>query len=323
MKLMNKQKGVTLQMKKKTLPILAILSCLLWGSAFPVLKNTYRVLNMDANDTYSKVQLAGLRFMLAAIIIFVIYIIMYKKLPTLTFKDLKWYLLLGLFQTTLQYYFFYNGLAHTSGVKGAVLASSGTFFVVILAHMAYTDDRITWNKILGLAFGFLGIIVINMNNISSGSELFNITFRGEGFLIMAGFVSAIGTILAKNITKGRNPFIVTGGQMLMGSIVLLVVGTVGTHGEIIRFNSEALGLYVYSAFLSAIAFSIWYYLLMKFKATEVTMYKFLIPIIGAVLSVVFVAGETFNPYIIVGLICASAGIYIVNRKKVAIKGKRV
>ncbi|MCT4596734.1 MAG: DMT family transporter [Vallitalea sp.] len=300
-------------MNKKTLPILALISCFLWASAFPVLKITYELLNMNSNDIYSKVQLAGYRFLLAAIIIFVIYMIIYKKLPKFSLKDFKLYLLLGLFQTTLQYFFFYNGLANTSGVKAAVLSSSGTFFVVILAHIVYTDDKITFNKIIGLLSGFIGIIVINMDNIGSTSDFFNISLMGEGFLICAGLVSAIGTILAKNIMKGRNPFIVTGGQMLMGSIILLIVGLIGNGGQVIEFNSKAFSLYVYSAFLSAIAFCIWYYLLRKFKATEVTIYKFLIPILGAILSVLFIREETFNKYIIVGLLFASGGIYIVNK----------
>jgi drug/metabolite transporter (DMT)-like permease len=297
------------------MPILAIFACLLWGSAFPVLKITYKSLNMDANNIYEKVQLAGLRFLLASIIIFIIYKIVYKKIPRLSMKDLKGFLILGLFQTAFQYYFFYNGLANTSGVKGAVLTSCGTFFVVIFAHIVYKDDKITINKLLGLLFGFLGIIIINIEDVNAGSELMNVTFRGEGFLVMAGLVSAIGTIVAKKITKNTNPFIVTGGQMFIGSCVLLIAGTLGTNGEIIEFNNQAFVLYIYSAFLSAIAFSIWYYLLMKYKATEVTIYKFLVPIIGSVLSVLFLKEETFNIYIIAGLLCASAGIYIVNRKK--------
>lgn len=302
-------------MNKKILPIFAIIACLLWGSAFPVLKITYELLHMESGDIYSKVQLAGYRFLLASIIIFVIYMIIYKKFPKFSLKDFKLYALLGLFQTTLQYFFFYNGLANTSGVKAAVLSSCGTFFVVILAHIFYKDDKITLNKMAGLLLGFIGIIIINMDSIGGSSELLDVTFMGEGFLIITGIVSAIGTILAKNTMKGRNPFIVTGSQMLIGSIILLVIGLVGNSGQVIEFNSKAFSLYVYSAFLSAIAFCIWYYLLRKFKATEVTMYKFLIPIIGAVLSVLFIREETFNKYIIVGLLFASLGIYIVNRGK--------
>lgn len=300
---------------KKMMPMLAIFACILWGSAFPVLKNTYRLLNMDGGDIYEKVQLAGMRFLLAALMIGVVYVWQNKKWPKLSWKDLMWFLLLGLFQTTLQYFFFYNGLANTSGVKAAVLSSCGTFFVVILAHFYYTNDRISIRKLLGLLFGFGGIVVINLNKIGGGSSLFDMTFRGEGFLVMAGLVSAIGTLLAKGITKDRNPVLVTGGQMFLGSIVLLIAGTVGTGGQVISFNKDAALLFVYSAFLSAVAFTIWYQLLRSFKATEVTMYKFLIPVFGAVLSVIFIQAESFNPYILVGLLCASAGIYIVNRKK--------
>ena len=61
--------------------------------------------------------------------------------------------LLGLAQTGLQYYFFYNGVARVSGIKGAILNAVGNFFVVIVAHFIYKDDRLNFGKLLGLVAG--------------------------------------------------------------------------------------------------------------------------------------------------------------------------
>ena len=64
-------------------------------------------------------------------------------------EDLPFLIRLGLLQTTLQY-FFYIGLANTSSVKSSILNSLGTFFIVVVSHFLYQDDRLNLNKTIGL-----------------------------------------------------------------------------------------------------------------------------------------------------------------------------
>lgn len=53
--------------------IIAIFCSLLWGSAFPVLKISYQELHMAPDDTMAKIVFAGMRFLIAGIIILVFY----------------------------------------------------------------------------------------------------------------------------------------------------------------------------------------------------------------------------------------------------------
>ncbi len=39
--------------------------------------------------------------------------------------------------------------------------ATGTFFSVLLAHYIYKNDRLTFNKIIGCALGFAGVMVVN------------------------------------------------------------------------------------------------------------------------------------------------------------------
>src|SRR5699024_11173310 len=112
-------------------------------------------------------------------------------------------LMLGLAQTGLQYYFFYNGVAVVSGIKSAILNSVGNFWVVIFAHFIYTNDRLNMGKILGLIAGFAGIVIVNWQPQTTIGWVFS--FRGEGFLVLAGLTSAVGTFWAKSLSKTLNP----------------------------------------------------------------------------------------------------------------------
>lgn len=306
---MNTKKYLT---QKYYVIFIALLCSTLWGSAFPVLKVSYKELNIAASNLNARIILAGIRFLLAGLILFTILTIFMKKSIKVNRKQFRSLIVLGLFQTTLQYFFFYNGLGHTTGMKGAILSSTGNFFVVIIAHFIYANDKINYNKIFGLILGFLGIIVANLGKSSFN---LNFTFSGEGFLIISSIMGALGTIFAKNIAKDIHPFVATGWQMFIGSIMLLSIGFINPNAATLHFNNKALILLVYSSFLSATAFSLWYSLLKYNKAGEITIYRFAIPVSGALLSTIFIPGEKFTINLILSLFLVALGIMSINYKK--------
>ena len=183
--------------------------------------------------------------------------------------------------------------------------------MVVLAHFVYVDDRLDWRKIIGLITGFAGIVLIN-----SGQHFtFDFKWQGEGFMILSGLVSAIGTILAKRISKEVHPFVLTAWQMLLGSLLLIAVGLPGLKPHAMVFTNKALLLLFYSAFLSATAFSLWYAILKYNKAGEISVYKFMTPVSGAILSALFIPGErlTLNMFMALGLV--ALGVIIVNYQR--------
>ena len=48
--------------KKYYVAIIAIFCSILWGSAFPVLKVSYKEIGLSSDDLYGKVVFAGMRF---------------------------------------------------------------------------------------------------------------------------------------------------------------------------------------------------------------------------------------------------------------------
>lgn len=291
----------------------ALLCSILWGSAFPVLKLSYNELGFSPDDTHARLVFAGMRFFLASMFLFVTLKIVIKHSLKIPSKKIFFKLfVLGIFMTLLQYFFFYNGLAHTTGAKGAVIISSDTFFVILFAHFVYHDDRMNWNKILGLAAGFAGVIIINL-----GREGLDFEFNpfGEGFIILAAAAGATGSIYAKRLAKDVHPFFLTAWQMFMGSILLILSGLTGLKPGTLNFTPAAWGLYIYSAFLSAAAFSLWNSLLKYHKAGEISIFRFMTPVSGAILSFIFIPGETFNVNVLSALFLVSLGIILVHYRK--------
>jgi len=288
---------------------IAIFCSILWGSAFPVLKISYVELGIALDDLAAKIVFAGMRFLLSAIILLGMMMIINRKKLKLRVTYIPYVFTLGILSTSLQYFFFYNGLSNTSGMKAAILSSSGIFFVVLLAHFIYKNDQLDFRKLVGLVVGFSGIILANWGaNFTLQFSLF-----GEGFLLMSGLVSAFGTFLAKRLSMDIHPFALTGWQMLFGSIILLAVGTPNLKEGAMSFTPFATGLLVYAACLSAAAFALWFSLLKYHKAGEISYYKFVVPIAGAILSSVFLPSEQFSLNVLLALCLVSSGIVFVNR----------
>lgn len=295
--------------------LIALFCAVLWGSAFPVLKVSYLELGIQPDDRSAIIVFAGVRFFLAALLIYLIVVLGFRQSPKVRGRVLPQLLLLGILQISLQYFFFYNGLAHTSGMKAAVLSSASTFFVVVLAHFVYKNDRLDYRKVIGLITGFAGIVFIN-----SGQDFsLEFSWQGEGFMIFSGLASALGTILAKRISQEVHPFILTAWQMLLGSLLLIAAGLPGLRPHALNLTPTALILLVYSAFLSAAAFSLWYAILKYNKAGEISVYKFMTPVSGAILSALLIPNEQLTFNMLGALLLVALGIIVVNHQS---KGRK-
>lgn len=296
--------------KKWVVISIAVFCAILWGSAFPVLKVGYTELQMDPHDTIAKIVFAGMRFMLAGLILLIGILFVNRKALLVTRRQVPVLIIFGVVQTALQYYFFYNGLAKTSGMQGAILISSGTFFTVLLAHFFYRNDRLNWQKAIGLIAGFAGIIVANW-----GQELkLSFELTGEGYMILAALTGAVATIMAKEMAVGIHPFALTSWQFIIGAGLMLLIGVPKMGENAMQFTPLGWGLLIYSAVLSAVAFALWYSILKYNKAGEISMYKFITPVSGAILSAMFIPGEALSLFILGALALVAIGIIAVNYK---------
>ncbi len=300
---------------KLKLVLLAAVCCLLWGTAIPTLKTLYTQMAIPSTDMYSKLVLAGIRFLMAGTLIGVFVLMRDKRIMVLKGKQWRDALIFGLLNTTLQYMFFYVGVGNTGAIKGVLIDTSKPMMVVVMAHLFIKDDRITRNKILGLLVGTIGIIVANIDKISTGGIEASLSFTGEGFLIISSLAYSAAVIFGKHVMKVIPSTILNMYQMILGAIILLVMGLIGTGGYHLHFTPLAVILLVYSAFLSAIAFVLWYSLINQYSASSVSVYAFLVPVFGSIFSSILFPEEHLSLLVLASLVLMSIGIWLVNRVK--------
>ena len=294
--------------KKKNILILAIFCTLLWGSAYPALKIGYELFAIDTADVFGKIAFAGYRFTISGLLVLLFHGAIYKKLPFPKGKELLQIVFLGLMLTS----FFYVGLANTTGVNGAILNGTGTFFSVVLAHFFYQDDKLNAPKAVGTLIGFVGVVLISL----TGQTRFHLQFNvlGDGLIILAAFVNSLGFIYSKKLSQGMNTVALTGYQLLFGG-AFLVVAALMNGSPLQGFTPASTSLLMYLSFLTAAAFSIWTTLFKYNAVSSISLYKFLIPIFGALLSALILGESLFRWTNLTALILVSLGIYTVNCSK--------
>lgn len=289
--------------------LLATLCCLLWGSAYPAIKNGYALFGILQEDIPGKLVFAGYRFLLAGLLLLVLAAALGKPLFRISPRQQGQLLLLGLTQTSVQYVFFYIGLAYTTGVRGSILNSTTTFFSVLLAHLIYHNDRLSPRKALGCLAGFAGVTVVNFG---AGLLDFEFTLLGEGFIVLAAFVLSAASIYGKRISQNMDVMVMTGYQLALGGAVLLA-GGYAAGGELTGFTPASTALLVYLALLSSAAFALWSLLLKYNPVGMVSVFNFLVPVFGSGLSALFLDESIMEWKNLLALVLVCGGIWLVTR----------
>ncbi len=289
----------------------ALLCTALWGSAVPGVKSGYALFAIAGDDVPAKLFFAGLRFAIAGLLVLAL-VLLRREAPLLPKRD-AWPGILALSgaQTILQYIFFYLGLGNTTGVRGSVLSATSTFFAVFAAHIAFRDDRMNLRKAMGCALGFAGVLVI-LSGAGLGGQ--GVKFTGEGFMLISALGQGLGAGISRKITPGRDPMVITGWQLTFGGLVLLALGLAGGGAGRVAVTAGSLVLLGYLALLSATAFTVWTMLLKYHPVGKVTVYMFLIPVFGSLLSAIVLQESVFTIRNLCALLLVCAGIATVNRK---------
>lgn len=288
---------------------LATLCCLLWGSSYPAIKTGYALLGITQQDIPSKLVYAGYRFLLAGIGVALAAWLLQRKFPLPPRAQFRQVFLLGIAQTSLQYVFFYIGLAYTTGVRASILNATTTFFSVLLAHFLYKDDLLSARKAFGCALGLAGVLAVNADARLLGG---GVTLQGEGFIVLAAFVLSAASIYGKRLSQHMDAMTMTAWQLAIGGLVLLVAGY-AAGGSLGRLNLASSVLLLYLALLSAVAFTLWSMLLKHNPVGLISMFAFLVPLFGAALSGIWLHEEVLTWTNLAALVLVCGGVLLVTR----------
>ena len=214
-------------------------------------------------------------------------------------------------QTLINYILFYLGMDLVPGALGAVIVGSQPLVTSVVAAMMHKEDKLTRPKVITIIFGISGVILI-----SAGRQAFKmgtaIEFLGVILILIANIATATSNVLVSLKSKGINPFVLSSASLGTGGVLiyLLSIPIEGTAHPAMPLEYW-LDL-IWLSFMSAFAFSVWFKLLQRpgVKVSELNLWKFIIPVVGAVLSWLIVPGENPEWLTITGMIIIAGSLIL-------------
>lgn len=288
----------------KSTTFLAIFASWLWSTAFVGVK--------IGLEYHSPLQFAGLRFFISGLLL-----LLFFGKPRVFLREIRkqpvFVLLIALLQIFLQYAFFYLGLDLVPSALGAMLIGASPLFIAVVAHFSLANDRMTFWKMFSIAIGVLGIVVITLGR-SNAEVRGEYEWLGILFLIMNNLFSGFSNVLIVKRSKGMPAWVLSGGSLMIGGLALFLVSLPVeglASGPFPRDYYLALG---WLSFLSAAAFTIWFSLIKRpgVKVSELNVWKFLIPVSGAILSWVLIAEEQPDWISVTGMLIIASSLVVLN-----------
>ena len=116
----------------------------------------------------------------------------------------------------------------------------------------------------------------------------------------------------KEYTKKEDPVILSGYQFIAGGMIMTFAGLL-MGGRLETVTTRGVIDIVYLAFVSAVAYSVWGILMKHNPVSRVSVYGFLTPIFGVIMSIILLKeGAGFGLLHLTALVLVCVGIIIVN-----------
>ncbi len=281
--------------------VMAFFIVVLWGLNFVALK--IAVLSLPP------IFLAGLRFLLISIPW--IFFVEKPKVSKRQFITLP--ITLGVLQYSLLYYGMSTGL---SAGLSAVILQTQSFFTVIMSTILI-KEKPRLNEISGLLIGALGVMILLINN--------NGDFKIEAVLIiLAAAISwGIANIQLKNLGNvNMVSFLIWISPF--AAIVLFIISFILEYDLVLNIDFSNVEIKVflsifYTAYLSTvIGFTMWQYLLNKYKSVQITPYGLLVPVTGSIFGYIILS-EVLEIYQIIAGIVIIIGLMVISLRGIFVK----
>ena len=280
----------------------AIIACLLWSTAYAGIKIG---LQYD-----SPLHFAGLRFIISGLMI-----LPFTVKPSLFIRMIQehWKIVVSVtvLQGLVNYILFYMGLDLVPGALGAVIVGSQPLVTAIIAALMDDSERLTRGKIITIVFGISGVILISAGRqalkLGTVSEMIGVIM-----ILGANIGTASSNVLVSLRSRGVNPFVLSSTSLFTSGIIIYILSVLFEGRPQITMPTEYWLSLLWLSFMSAFTFSLWYKLLQRphVKVSELNLWKFLIPVVGAILSWLLVPGENPEWLTITGMVVITISLIL-------------
>ena len=283
-----------------------LLLCLIWGS-------TWLFIKLGLKDL-PPLTFAGIRFVIAALILFSLIAVRHVPLPR-SRRDLLLLAVTGILSFTLNYGLVFWGEQYISSGLAALLQSTLPAFGLIIAHYYLPGERMTLPRIVGVLLGVFGVGVVFSNQLQVAGPR---ALLGSAALVLSAFCAAYANVLVKTYALNLQPSVLAAGQMLFGLVPLLLLG-IPLEGNPLKFHwtpIAVLSLFYLAIVGTVIAFLLYYWLMHNMDVTKTMLIALVTPVVAVILGMLILKEELHWRTLLGGaMIICGIGLIVTRRSR--------
>lgn len=215
---------------------------------------------------------------------------------------------MGLLNNVLPFGFIFAGQTQiTVGLSSIINAMTPLFTVVVMA--AFLQERLTANRVIGVLLGVAGVAVLRgFDGSIGGNQTLGIA------LCMAGALSyGFAALWGRKFLAGVPPLKSATCQLMCSTLIIGVVVSIIDRPWTLPMPSQGavLSLVALAVFGTAVAYIVFFRILVRAGASNVMLVTLLIPVTALVLGNLFL-GESIQLKEIIGATIIGAGLLFID-----------
>lgn len=284
--------------------MLLILLTLIWGSSYILIKKGL--------IAFTPIELASLRISVSFLCSVPFVMNGWKTIPK---QKLPFILQIGILGSGAPAFLFALSMTHSGSAINGIINSLSPLWTLVIGYYLFSV-AVTPVKILGIATGFLGAVVLVLGKNSGGGFTLSTVDVAYSLLpVAATFCYGMSTNITKQKLQTENPLHTTSVAMCLIGIPALVTFLLSDAPAKIADGeawSSLISVVALSVFGTFIAWILFYRLVQRTDALFAASVTYLIPIVAMFWG--FFDGETLGTVQLMGLVLILAGVGLVSKK---------
>ncbi|MEO0385648.1 MAG: DMT family transporter [Pseudomonadota bacterium] len=230
------------------------------------------------------------------------------------------YAVMGLLNNVIAFSLIFTGQQEIGASLASILNGSMPFFTVLIAGLLLADEKFSTRKIIGIAIGFAGVVLIigPRHLLGLGDHLLS-----ELMLIGAAVSYAFASVWGRRFA-GENPMATATGQLTMSTLMMIPIASLIDQPWTLPVPSLAtIGSVIALAVVcTAFAYVLFFRVLDMAGATNVSLVTMLVPVSATLLAVPLL-GERLELLTILGFAIITLGLMVLDGRPVKYMRERL
>lgn len=271
-----------------------------WGGAF--------IFIAVALGDFGPISIASWRVTLGALVLLVIAMSIGQRFPR-DWREWRRITFVGCLNSAIPFFLISWGQQFISSAESALLMAMGTFFALIVSHFTSDDERINLPRALGVAIGFVGVLVLVVWDIlESGTG----ALAGQLAVMLAGCSYAASSIVSRRLT--HLPMISTSAATLLSASLYMIPLAFLLEDPLPAGVSEAsiFALIYLGVIATALAMTLRFFIIRANGAVFMSLVGYLVPLFGVLWSALYFANAV-TPQTVIALALILLGIAVTRK----------